>query len=416
MQPKQHGNPITVVNGKPNPGNYPIIPYIEGDGIGMDITPVAIEVLDAAVASAYNGQRALVWKELLAGGKSFDRLGTYLPDATLEEIQSGIVSIKGPLTTPVGEGMRSLNVTLRQKLDLYVCLRPVSYFPGVPSPVKQPELVDMVVFRENTEDIYAGIEWAQGSVEVKKMIAFLQDEMGVSAIRFPETSAIGVKPVSIEGSERLIRAAIQYALDHDRGSVTLVHKGNIMKFTEGGFRSWGYALAQREFGAVKNAKGIWSISRGTQAPLVIKDCICDAFLQNILIKPADYDVVAILNLNGDYVSDSLAAEVGGIGIAPGANINFLTGNAIFEATHGTAPDIAGTDTANPLSMILSGEMLLRYIGWEEAADLVITAVRKTISRGYVTGDFHRLIIEEGRPATLLGTKAFGQQLVTAIKE
>ncbi|PKL13569.1 MAG: isocitrate dehydrogenase (NADP(+)) [Spirochaetae bacterium HGW-Spirochaetae-8] len=416
MQPKQHGNPITVANGKPNPGNHPIIPYIEGDGIGMDITPVAIEVLNAAVTTAYKGQRELVWKELLAGRKSFDRLGTYLPDATLEGIQSGIVAIKGPLTTPVGEGIRSLNVTLRQKLDLYVCLRPVSYFPGVPSPMKQPELVDMVVFRENTEDIYTGIEWAQGSAEVKKMIAFLQDEMEVSAIRFPETSAIGVKPVSIEGSERLIRAAIQYALDHDRRSVTLVHKGNIMKFTEGGFRSWGYALAQREFGAVKNTNGIWSISRGTQPPLVIKDCICDAFLQNIIIKPADYDVVATLNLNGDYVSDALAAEVGGIGIAPGANINFLTGNAIFEATHGTAPDIAGTDTANPLSMILSGEMLLRYIGWEEAADLVIEAVRKTISQGYVTGDFHHLIIEEGRPATLLGTKAFGQQLITAITE
>jgi len=416
MQPKQHGNPITVANGIPNPGNHPIIPYIEGDGIGMDITPVAIEVLNAAVNTAYYGQRELVWKELLAGGKSFDRLGTYLPDTTLEEIQSGIVSIKGPLTTPVGEGMRSLNVTLRQKLDLYVCLRPVSYFPGVPSPMKRPELVDMVVFRENTEDIYTGIEWAQGTAEVKKMIAFLQDEMEVSSIRFPETSAIGVKPVSIEGSERLIRAAIKYALDHNRRSVTLVHKGNIMKFTEGGFRSWGYALAQREFGAVKNTNGIWSISRGTQLPLVIKDCICDAFLQNIIIKPADYDVVATLNLNGDYVSDALAAEVGGIGIAPGANINFLTGNAIFEATHGTAPDIAGTDTANPLSMILSGEMLLRYIGWEEAADLVIEAVRKTISRGYVTGDFHDLIIEEGRPATLLGTKAFGQQLITAITE
>lgn len=415
MNVTQKGNPITVVNGKPIPGTHPIIPYIEGDGIGMDITPVAIEVLDTAVAVAYEGKRALVWKELLAGGKAFDRLGTYLPETTLEEIQTGIVAIKGPLTTPVGEGMRSLNVTLRQKLDLYVCLRPVSYFTGVPSPVKQPELVDMVVFRENTEDIYAGIEWAQGSAEVKKMIGFLQNEMGVSAIRFPQTSAIGVKPVSIEGSERLIRAAITYALDHNRKSVTLVHKGNIMKFTEGGFRSWGYALAQREFGAAKDAKGNWIISRGAKAPLVIKDCICDAFLQNILIKPADYDVVATLNLNGDYVSDALAAEVGGIGIAPGANINYLTGNAIFEATHGTAPDIAGTDAANPLSMILSGEMLLRYIGWEDAADLVIRAVEKTISQGYVTGDFHRLIIEEGRPATLLGTKAFGQQLIAAIQ-
>jgi isocitrate dehydrogenase len=415
MALKQEGNGITVVNGKPIAGTHPIIPYIEGDGVGKDITPVAIEVLDAAVASAYDGCRAVIWKEVLAGTKAYDRFGTYLPDSTLEEIQAGVVAIKGPLTTPVGEGMRSLNVTLRQKLDLYVCLRPVSYFTGVPSPVKQPELVDMVVFRENTEDIYAGIEWEQGSAEVRKMIIFLQEEMGVTAIRFPDTSAIGVKPVSIEGSERLIRSAIKYALDHNRRSVTLVHKGNIMKFTEGGFRNWGYALAQREFGAVKNAKSGWSIDRGTQTPLIIKDCICDAFLQNILIKPADYDVVATLNLNGDYVSDALAAEVGGIGIAPGANINYLTGNAIFEATHGTAPDIAGTDTANPLSMILSGEMLLRYIGWEEAADLVIAAVKKTISQGYVTSDFHRLILEEGRPATLLGTKAFGQQLMAAMK-
>jgi len=405
------GNMITSEQGRLSVGNHPIIPFIEGDGVGVDISPVSQEVLDAAVRSAYGDERSLIWKELFAGKKAYDRMGTYLPEETLQAIQQAVVAIKGPLATAVGEGMRSLNVTLRQKLDLYVCLRPVRYFTGVPSPVRRPELVDMVVFRENTEDIYAGIEWEQGSQEVRKVIGFLQDEMNVKVIRFPESSAIGIKPVSIEGTQRLVRAAIRYALDNHRRSVTLVHKGNIMKFTEGGFRKWGYALAEKEFGAQKDGKGVWSIMRSSQEPLVIKDCICDAFLQNILIRPADYDVIATLNLNGDYVSDALAAEVGGIGIAPGANINYISGNAVFEATHGTAPDIAGTDTANPLSMILSGEMLLRYIGWNKAADKLIQAIENTVSKGFVTADFYRLIVSEGGKAALLGTKAFGARLI-----
>ena len=388
-----------------------IIPYIEGDGVGQEISSVMKNVVEAAVKKAYGDTKQITWKEILAGGKAKDLTGNYLPEETLEAIKQYKVAIKGPLTTPVGKGIRSLNVTLRQTLDLYVCLRPVTYYQGVPSPVRHPENVDMVVFRENTEDIYAGIEWESGSEEVRKVIAFLKEEMQVSKIRFPETSALGIKPVSVEGSERLIRSAISYALEHSRRNVTLVHKGNIMKFTEGGFRSWGYELARDDYGATQNVKGVWEISRGTNPPLIIKDCICDAFLQNILVKAADYDVIATLNLNGDYVSDALAAQVGGIGIAPGANINYSTGMAIFEATHGTAPDIAGKNMANPLSMILSGEMLLRYIRWNEAADLLISCIEKTIADGYVTADFYHLMQQDGHEATLLGTREFSQHLV-----
>lgn len=405
---------IAIKSGRLVVPDTPSIPYVVGDGVGSDITLVAMAVLDAAVAKAYGGSRSLLWKEVLAGEAAYKATGSYLPDETLREIRESLVAIKGPLATPVGGGMRSLNVTLRQQLDLYVCLRPVRYFAGVPSPVRRPELVDMVVFRENTEDIYAGIEWESGSEKVREVIRFLQGTMGVTTIRFPESSAIGVKPVSVEGSERLVRAAIRYALDQRRRSVTLVHKGNIMKFTEGGFRKWGYALAQREFNAVKEADGTWLIPRKGADPLVMKDCICDAFLQNILLKPADYDVVATLNLNGDYVSDALAAEVGGIGIAPGANINYESGNAVFEATHGTAPDIAGTGVANPLSLILSGEMMLRYLGWNEAADLVMRAVGRTIAGGFVTADLYRLIVSERHDATCLGTQTFGQQLIASM--
>lgn len=394
----------------------PAIPYIEGDGVGAEISSVMRNVLDAAVRASYGDCRKLLWREILAGGKAA-RLcdGNYLPQETIDAIRNYKVAIKGPLMTPVGGGMRSLNVTLRQDMDLYVCLRPVRWFTGVPSPVRHPELVDMVVFRENTEDIYAGIEWESGSDAVRKVIRFLQDEMGVKKIRFPETSALGVKPVSVEGSERLIRAAIRYALDNGRRSVTLVHKGNIMKFTEGGFRKWGYELARREFGAAQDENGVWIIARDGGAPLVIKDCICDAFLQNIMLKPADYDVVATLNLNGDYVSDALAAEVGGIGIAPGGNINYDSGVAVFEATHGTAPDIAGQDKVNPLSIVLSGEMLLRYIGWTEAADKVVLAVQKAIGGRRVTADFYRLMVADGQPAELLGTQAFGEYLVECME-
>lgn len=403
---------IQMQDGKLMVPASPVIPFIEGDGVGAEISSVMRNVLDAAVQRAYGDARKLRWKEVLAGGKAA-RLcdGNYLPQETIDAIRTYKVAIKGPLMTPVGGGMRSLNVTLRQDMDLYVCLRPVRWFTGVPSPVKHPELVDMVVFRENTEDIYAGIEWESGSDAVQQVISFLQDEMGVKKIRFPKTSALGVKPVSVEGSERLIRAAIKYALDNDRRNVTLVHKGNIMKFTEGGFRKWGYELAQREFGAVQDEKGVWSIPRKGQAPLVVKDCICDAFLQNILLRPADYDVVATMNLNGDYVSDALAAEVGGIGIAPGGNINYDSGIAVFEATHGTAPDIAGQDKVNPLSIVLSGEMLLRYIGWTEAADRVLDAVQKAIGSHKVTADFYRLMISDGVDAQLLGTKEFGEYLV-----
>ena len=385
--------------------------YIEGDGVGAEITPVMRAVLDAAMDKAYGGAKALAWEEAYAGGKAEMLLGTNLPESTLKRIKEVGLAIKGPLMTPVGKGARSINVALRQNLDLYVCLRPVRYFEGVPSPVRHPEKVDMVVFRENTEDIYAGIEWASGSDEVSKVISFLQNEMKVSKIRFPETSAIGVKPVSKEGSERLIGAAIDYALENHRRNVTLVHKGNIMKFTEGGFRQWGYELAASKYGAVEK-DGKIVIPREEEDDLEIKDCICDAFLQNILLKPEQYDVVATLNLNGDYVSDALAAQVGGIGISPGANINYKTGCAIFEATHGIAPDIAGKDIVNPLSLVLSGEMLLRHAGFAEAADLVLSSVEKTIAQGEVTRDFYTLMVAEGREARCVGTREFGRILIS----
>ena len=386
------GDWITVdSNGKLNVSDNPIIGFIEGDGIGPDITAAAMTVWNAAVEKAYNGKRKIAWMELFAGEKANAVYNEqiWLPQETLDAISKCLIAIKGPLTTPIGGGIRSLNVALRQQLDLYACVRPVRYFEGVPSPVKQPELTDMVVFRENTEDIYAGIEWMQGTCEAKKVIEFLQNEMKVTKIRFPETSSIGVKPVSIEGSERLIRAAMEYAIANKRKSVTLVHKGNIMKFTEGGFKNWGYELVKREYAdvAVCAADCDGAVPEGK---ILVKDCICDAFLQQILTRPAEYDVIATLNLNGDYVSDALAACVGGIGIAPGANINYLTGHAIFEATHGTAPKYAGMDKVNPCSLILSGDMLLRHIGWTEAADLVIKGISAAIADKVMTYDLARL--------------------------
>ena len=382
---------ITMENGTLKVPNNPIIPYVEGDGIGPDITRAAMTVWNAAVEKAYGGSRKIEWLEVLAGEKAFNATGEWLPQATLDACKENLVSIKGPLTTPVGGGIRSINVAMRQELDLYVCLRPVRWFNGVPSPVKRPELTDMVIFRENTEDIYAGIEWMNGTPEVEKVKAFLLGEMGVKKIRFPETASIGIKPVSLEGTERLVRAAIDYAIANDRKSVTLVHKGNIQKFTEGAFRDWGYKLAQREYGAQLVGDGPWCSFKNpkTGHEIVIKDCICDAFLQQILTRPAEYDVIATLNLNGDYVSDALAATVGGIGIAPGANINYKTGVAVFEATHGTAPKYAGQDKVNPGSLILSGEMMLRYMGWTEAADKIIAAMDKVIAAKTVTYDFAR---------------------------
>ena len=387
-----------------NVPNNPIIPFIEGDGIGIDITPPMIKVVDTAVQKAYGGARKIAWMEVYAGEKStkmYDA-NTWLSDETMKVLKEYVISIKGPLTTPVGGGIRSLNVTLRQELDLYVCLRPIQYFQGVPSPVKHPEKTDMVIFRENTEDIYAGIEWAAGSDEAKKVIQFLSD-MGVrKKIRFPESSAIGIKPVSKDGSQRLIRKAIQYAIDNNRKSVTITHKGNIMKYTEGGFRDWGYELAKQEFGAVEMDGGPWcKLPNG----IVIKDCIADAFLQEILLHPSDYDVVAALNLNGDYMSDALAAQVGGIGIAPGANLSDTV--AMFEATHGTAPKIAGKDIANPSSIILSAEMMLRHMGWVEAADLVLKGVANAITSKRVTGDFSSQM--EG--AMQVGTAQFGEEII-----
>ena len=382
---------ITMENGTLKVPNNPIIPYVEGDGIGPDITRAAMTVWNAAVEKAYGGSRKIEWLEVLAGEKAFNATGEWLPQATLDACKENLVSIKGPLTTPVGGGIRSINVAMRQELDLYVCLRPVRWFKGVPSPVKRPELTDMVIFRENTEDIYAGIEWMNGTPEVEKVKAFLLGEMGVKKIRFPETASIGIKPVSLEGTERLVRAAIDYAIANDRKSVTLVHKGNIQKFTEGAFRDWGYKLAQREYGAQLIGDGPWCSFKNpkTGREIVVKDCICDAFLQQILTRPAEYDVIATLNLNGDYVSDALAATVGGIGIAPGANINYKTGVAVFEATHGTAPKYAGQDKVNPGSLILSGEMMLRYMGWTEAADKIIAAMDKVIAAKTVTYDFAR---------------------------
>lgn len=385
------GEKITMENGALKVPNNPIIPFVEGDGIGPDITRAAMTVWNAAVEKTYGGERKIEWKEVLAGEKAFNATGEWLPQATLDACKENLVSIKGPLTTPVGGGIRSINVAMRQELDLYVCLRPVRWFKGVPSPVKRPELTDMVIFRENTEDIYAGIEWMNGTAEVEKVKAFLLGEMGVKKIRFPETASIGIKPVSLEGTERLVRAAIDYAIANDRKSVTLVHKGNIQKFTEGAFRDWGYKLAQREYGAQLIDNGPWCSFKNpkTGREIVVKDCICDAFLQQILTRPAEYDVIATLNLNGDYVSDALAATVGGIGIAPGANINYKTGVAVFEATHGTAPKYAGQDKVNPGSLILSGEMMLRYMGWTEAADKIIAAMDKVIADKTVTYDFAR---------------------------
>ena len=397
-----------IVPGQAIPNN-PIIPFIEGDGIGVDITPVMIKVIDAAVAKAYQGEKKISWMEIFAGEKATRIYGdnVWLPDETLQAIQDYKVSIKGPMTTPVGGGIRSLNVAIRQKLDLYQCVRPVQYFNGVPSPVKDPSKVNMVIFRENTEDIYVGIEWMGETADAKKVINFLQDEMGVNKIRFPETSSIGVKPVSREGTERLTRAAIKYAIDNDRSSVTIVHKGNIMKFTEGGFRDWSYALAKNEFGATEIGAGPWCEFKNpkTGKTITIKDSIADAFLQQILLRPAEYDVIATLNLNGDYISDALAAQVGGIGIAPGANIS--DEYAVFEATHGTAPKYAGQDKVNPGSLILSAEMMLRHLGWTEAADLVIASMEKAIGDKQVTYDFARLM--EG--ANEISCSAFGDAMI-----
>ncbi|MBT9393430.1 NADP-dependent isocitrate dehydrogenase [Hymenobacter sp. NST-14] len=413
---------ITIKNGKLNVPDQPIIPFIEGDGTGPDIWAASVRVFDAAVAKAYDGKRKLQWKEVLAGEKAFKQVNNWLPNETLDAFRDYLVGIKGPLTTPVGGGIRSLNVALRQELDLYACVRPVRWFEGVPSPVKHPELTDMVIFRENTEDIYAGIEYMNGTPQAQKMLEFLQDEMGVKKIRFPETSSFGIKPVSKEGTERLVRAAIEYAIEHKKPSVTIVHKGNIMKFTEGAFKTWGYELAEKEFGdkvytwaqydkvlakqgqEVADAQQKLALDSGK---ILIKDSIADAFLQQILLRPAEYSVVATLNLNGDYISDALAAIVGGIGIAPGANINYVTGHAIFEATHGTAPKYANQDKVNPGSVILSGALMLEHLGWQEAADLIYKGLEAAIAAKRVTYDFERLM--EG--ATLLKTSEFGDEII-----
>ncbi len=416
------GQKITNINGKLNVPDQPIVPFIEGDGTGPDIWASSVRVIDAAVRISYNGKRKIVWKEVLAGEKAFKQTGNWLPDETLDVIREHLIAIKGPLTTPVGGGIRSLNVALRQILDLYVCLRPVRWFEGVPSPVKHPEKTNMVIFRENTEDIYAGIEYMAGTPEVKKVIDFLQNEMKVKNIRFPESSSIGIKPVSKEGSERLIRAALEYAILHKKPSLTLVHKGNIMKFTEGGFKKWGYELAERDFGSqtytwqqydkTAEAKGKEAADAELKAAtaagkLIVKDSIADAFLQQILLRPDEYSVIATLNLNGDYISDALAACVGGIGIAPGANINYMTGHAIFEATHGTAPKYAGQDKVNPGSVILSAAMMLEHMGWHEAAELIYAGVERSISVKRVTYDFHRLM----ENATLLKCSEFGDEII-----
>jgi isocitrate dehydrogenase len=403
------GKPITLDKdtGKLQVPETPIIPFIEGDGTGPDIWRSSVRVIDAAVEKAYKGERRIAWKEVLAGEKAFTQTSNWLPDATVEGFREYLVGIKGPLTTPVGGGIRSLNVALRQLLDLYVCLRPVRYFKGVPSPVKRPEAVNMVIFRENTEDIYAGIEWAEGSAEAKKLIEFLQKEMGVKKIRFPETSGIGVKPVSRQGSERLIRAAIEYAKRHKRKSVTLVHKGNIMKYTEGAFRDWGFGLSKSEFGGQDLDGGPWVKLPAESGGIIIKDAIADITLQQVLTRPEDFDVIATLNLNGDYLSDALAAQVGGIGIAPGGNINYVTGHAIFEATHGTAPKYANLDKVNPGSVILSGVMMLEHLGWQEAADMIVAGLETTIAKKLVTYDFARLT--EG--ATEVKCSAFGSAII-----
>ncbi|MFD2681562.1 NADP-dependent isocitrate dehydrogenase [Bacillus seohaeanensis] len=416
------GEKITNQNGQLNVPNNPIVPFIEGDGTGPDIWAASQRVLDAAVEKAYKGERKIAWKEVYAGEKAYNKTGEWLPSETLDTIREYFIAIKGPLTTPIGGGIRSLNVALRQELDLFTCLRPVRYFQGVPSPVKRPEDTDMVIFRENTEDIYAGIEYAKGSEDVKKVIRFLQEEMGVDKIRFPETSGIGIKPVSEEGTKRLVRAAINYAISEGRKSVTLVHKGNIMKFTEGAFKNWGYELAEQEFGdkvftwaeydRIKDADGLEAANKAQSdaeaaGKIIVKDSIADIFLQQILTRPAEFDVVATMNLNGDYISDALAAQVGGIGIAPGANINYETGHAIFEATHGTAPKYAGLDKVNPSSVILSGVLLLEHLGWNEAADLITKSMEKTIASKVVTYDFARLM--EG--ATEVKCSEFGNALI-----
>ncbi|MBG9793216.1 isocitrate dehydrogenase [Paenibacillus dendritiformis] len=420
------GEKITIQDGKLQVPNNPIIPFIEGDGTGRDIWRASKRVLDAAVEKAYKGERKLAWYEVFAGEKAYTTYGEWLPNDTLTAIREYIVAIKGPLTTPIGGGIRSLNVALRQELDLYTCLRPVRYFNGVPSPVKRPELVDMVIFRENTEDIYAGIEYASGTEEVKKVIAFLQQEMGVKKIRFPETSGIGIKPVSSEGSKRLVRAAIEYAIKHKRKSVTLVHKGNIMKFTEGAFKNWGYEVAEQEFpeqtftwgqyDRIKEAEGVDAANKAqaeaeAAGKIIIKDAIADIALQQVLTRPKDFDVIATLNLNGDYLSDALAAQVGGIGIAPGANINYVTGHAIFEATHGTAPKYADLDVVNPGSVILSGVMLLEHLGWQEAADLIYKGMETAINNKTVTYDFARLMDD----ATEVKCSQFADHIINHMK-
>jgi isocitrate dehydrogenase len=404
------GTPVTMENGKLNIPNDPVIHYIEGDGIGVDITPVMMKVVDASITKAYEGERGIVWSEVLAGEKAFNATGEWLPEATLDAMRNGLVSIKGPLTTPVGGGIRSLNVALRQKLDLFACVRPVRWYEGTPSPVKAPGDVDMIIFRENSEDVYAGIEWEAGSEGVKKVIDFLQNEMGVDKIRFPNTSGIGIKPISQEGTARIVRAAIKYALENDKESLTLVHKGNIMKFTEGGFRDWGYEIAKQEYGAVEIDGGPWCTLENptTGRSILIKDVIADAMLQQIITRPAEYSVLATMNLNGDYISDALAAQVGGIGIAPGANINYDTGISIFEATHGTAPKYAGQNKVNPGSLILSAEMMLRHMGWTEAADLIVKGMEGAISAQTVTYDFERLMDN----ATLLSCSAFGDAMIS----
>ncbi|MBT2643934.1 NADP-dependent isocitrate dehydrogenase [Bacillus sp. ISL-41] len=416
------GEKITVKDGVLNVPNNPIVPFIEGDGTGPDIWAASVRVLDAAVEKAYKGERKIVWKEVFAGEKAFNQTGEWLPSETLELINEYLIAIKGPLTTPIGGGIRSLNVALRQELDLFVCLRPVRWFEGVPSPVKRPQDTDMVIFRENTEDIYAGIEYASGSDEAKKLLEFLQNEMGVNKIRFPETSGLGIKPVSKEGTERLVRSAINYAITEGRKSVTLVHKGNIMKFTEGAFKNWGYELAEKEFGdkvftwaqydKIKDEQGTDAANKAQSdaeaaGKIIVKDAIADIFLQQILTRPKEFDVVATMNLNGDYISDALAAQVGGIGIAPGANINYETGHAIFEATHGTAPKYAGLDKVNPSSVILSGVLLLEHLGWTEAANLIVKSMEKSIASKVVTYDFARLM--DG--ATEVKTSEFGDELI-----
>jgi isocitrate dehydrogenase len=416
------GSKITISRGKLKVPNDPIIPFIEGDGTGPDIWASSVRVIDAAVEKAYKGKKKIFWREVLAGEKAYNKTQNWLPQETLDVINEYKVAIKGPLTTPVGGGIRSLNVALRQQLDLYACVRPVRWFKGVPSPVKEPGLVDMVIYRENTEDIYAGIEYLAGTDECKKVMQFLENEMGVKKIRFPKTSSIGIKPVSSEGTERLVKSALEYAFKYKRKSLTLVHKGNIMKFTEGKFKDWGYAYAEREYGSrvftwaeydrIKEAKGEDAANKAQSeaiaaGKLIVKDVIADAFLQQILLRPAEYDVIATLNLNGDYISDALAAQVGGIGIAPGANINYVTGHAIFEATHGTAPKYAGKDMVNPSSVILSGVMMLEYMGWEKAAKLIVKGLERSIKKKRVTYDFERLM----KGATKLKCSEFGSEII-----